>query len=178
MDSDHLLPNGSRLILREARLSDAEALLQHVAVVCEETDFLTMGPGDFVMTVEEEEAFVRSCQEADNQLFLVGLVDDVLVCTLNFAGGHRPRIQHAGEFGMSVRKSCWGLGMGSRLVDALIEWASANPLLTKINLRVREDNTRAIRLYERKGFVKEGTLRREIRVKNQYFSLLWMGLEL
>ena len=68
--------------------------------------------------------------------------------------------------------------MGSRLVDALIEWASANPLLTKINLRVREDNTRAIRLYERKGFVKEGTLRREIRVKNQYFSLLWMGLEL
>ena len=79
---------------------------------------------------------------------------------------------------MSVRKSCWGLGMGSRLVDALIEWASANPLLTKINLRVREDNTRAIRLYERKGFVKEGTLRREIRVKNQYFSLLWMGLEL
>jgi RimJ/RimL family protein N-acetyltransferase len=48
----------------------------------------------------------------------------------------------------------------------------------KINLRVRTDNQRAIRLYERKGFGIEGTSRKEILLDGSYFDHHWMGLEL
>jgi RimJ/RimL family protein N-acetyltransferase len=79
---------------------------------------------------------------------------------------------------MSVRKQYWGLGIGSLMLDTLIEWARSTQIVKKINLRVRTDNQRAILLYERKGFVMEGTIRKEIFLDGKYFDHHWMGLEL
>ena len=78
---------------------------------------------------------------------------------------------------MSVRKSFWGLGIGSFMLDMLLDWARDTQIITKINLRVRTDNHRAILLYERKGFLIEGTISKELLVAGQYYDLHWMGLE-
>ena len=61
-------------------------------------------------------------------------------------------------------------------MDTLIGWARAVGSIRKIALRVRTDNARGIALYREKGFVVEGTLRREICVDGAYFDLLYMGL--
>jgi len=79
---------------------------------------------------------------------------------------------------MTVRKRYWGLGIGSLLLDALIEWAREGGVIKKINLRVRADNGRAIALYQSKGFVNEGTIRKEIFLNGTYFDNHLMGLEL
>jgi RimJ/RimL family protein N-acetyltransferase len=79
---------------------------------------------------------------------------------------------------MVVKKKYWGFGIGSLLLDTLLEWAKSNQFIKKINLRVRTDNQRAIKLYEKRGFVKEGTLRKEIFLNDKYYDLLWMGREL
>ena len=57
---------------------------------------------------------------------------------------------------------------------------SCNKLLfnLKINLRVRTDNKRAILLYERRGFVKEAKIRKEIFIDGQFYDHYWMSLEL
>ena len=41
-------------------------------------------------------------------------------------------------------------------METLIAWAEANPLIEKIALAVFADNPRALRLYQRFGFVEEG----------------------
>ena len=64
------------------------------------------------------------------------------------------------------------------MLDVLIDWARKSGSVKKINLRVRTDNTRAIQLYERKGFVHEGTISREVVLDDTYFDRHWMGLEL
>ena len=109
---------------------------------------------------------------------MLGLIEDKIVASLVFSAGHRPRIRHSGEFGMSVRKRYWGLGIGSSMLDALIDWARDMQIVKKINLRVRTDNERAIALYERKGFVIEGTIHKQIFLDGAYFDHYWMGLEL
>ena len=48
--------------------------------------------------------------------------------------------------------------------------------MRKVNLRVRTDNTRAIALYERCGFVLEGTQRHEMHVGDEFHDLHCMGL--
>ena len=174
----HALQDGRTLTIREATAADAPALLDYVEAVSRESDFLSFGPGEFELSVAEEEDYLRSCREAENQVYLLGLVDGRIVSALNFAGGHRPRLRHSGEFGITVRKAYWGQGIGSRMLDALLAWAQATGVVTKINLRVRTDNRRAIALYERKGFVIEGTIRREIRIDGEYFDHHWMGLTL
>jgi len=99
----------------------------------------------------------------DNALFLVATRDGEIVGSLAFAGGARPRVRHAGEFGISVVQSCWGEGIGRALIETLLAWATAGGIVRKVNLRVRVDNVRAIGLYERFGFVVEGRVSRTFR---------------
>jgi RimJ/RimL family protein N-acetyltransferase len=153
-------------------------VLDYIAQISGESDFLTFGPGEFVINTAEEADILQSYREKDNRLYILGLIDDAIVATLSFSGGHRPRIRHTGEFGMSVRKPYWGQGIGSAMLEALIDWARDSGIVTTINLRVRTDNARAIALYERKGFGIEGTINRAIFQDGRYFDHHWMGLAL
>lgn len=174
----HKLKNGRALLIREAGAEDARAVLDYVEDISGESNFLSFGPGEFELTEAEEAAALREYRDSDNRLYIIGLVDGIIVATLSFSAGRRPRVRHSGEFGMSVRKRYWGLGIGSAMLDALIDWARGTGIVRKINLRVRTDNRRAIALYRRKGFVVEGRIRREIFLDGEYFDHYWMGLEL
>jgi RimJ/RimL family protein N-acetyltransferase len=172
------LDNGRVLLIREATAEDAHAVLECVEASSGESDFLSFGPGEFELSEAEERDFLQKCREADNQLYILGLIEDTIVATLVFSAGPRPRVRHAGEFSLSVRKQYWGLGIGSLMLDTLIAWARNARIVKKIDLRVRTDNQRAILLYEHKGFVKEGTIRKELFLGGRYFDHHWMGLEL
>jgi RimJ/RimL family protein N-acetyltransferase len=172
----HPIKNGQTLLIRQAAVEDARAVLAYLHAISGETDYLTFGPGELEHTEADEVVFIQKCRMTGNLLFLLGLVDGAIAAHLTFTAGHRPRVRHSGEFGLAVRQAYWGLGIGSLLVDALIEWARGTGIVTKINLRVRTDNARAIALYERKGFEREGTLRRETLIEGRYYDLHWMSL--
>ena len=121
----HELKNGGVLLIREATAEDAHTVLDYVQAVSGESDFLTFGTGEFDLAEAQEEDFLRKCRESDNQLYIVGWIADQIVSALSFSAGHRPRVRHSGEFGLSVRKQYWGLGIGSLMLDALIDWAKA-----------------------------------------------------
>ncbi|MFC1851696.1 GNAT family N-acetyltransferase [candidate division CSSED10-310 bacterium] len=172
------IKNDDILLIRQVAEDDAQAVLDFVHSISAESDFLSFGYGEFETTLAEEREFIRSCWASDNQLFILGLIDNTIVATLIFSSGQRPRVRHSGELSMSVRKRYWGLGIGSLMLDTLITWARATQIVKKINLRVRTDNQRAIQLYECTGFLKEGTIRKEIFLDGTYFDHYWMGLEL
>jgi RimJ/RimL family protein N-acetyltransferase len=176
--SQHTLEDGRTLQIREATGTDAAALLEYIESIAGETEFLTFGPGELGMTVEQERDFVEGCRASAHQAYLLGIVEGEIVGTIHFASRDRARLRHVGEFGMSVRRSDWGRGIGRLLLVDLIEWARGTGIVTKINLRVRGDNERAIALYARHGFVHEGTLSRDIRLGDTYFATRCMGLEL
>ena len=71
-----------------------------------------------------------------------------------------------------------GAGIGGLLVSAAIVEARHRGK-RKLGLRVLGHNDRAIRLYERHGFVKEGCLRKEFRLSDgRYADDLWYALDL
>jgi RimJ/RimL family protein N-acetyltransferase len=177
-DTEHQLTDGRMLLIRPATVGDAAALLEYVEAVGGESDFLSFGAGDFGLSLAEEEVFLRKLATRDNEFYIVGQLNGAIVSALTFTAGERPRVRHRGEFGISVRKEFWGMGIGSLMLDRLLEWARRTQIINKINLRVRADNLRAIRLYERKGFVREGTITREVLVDGNYFSHYLMGLQL
>jgi len=55
---------------------------------------------------------------------------------------------------LAVRKDQWGLGLGSRLVAA-VESQARHEQAERMVLRVVDDNPRAIRLYERRGYTHQ-----------------------
>ena len=174
----HILHNGHELLIREATAEDARSVLDYIQQVCGETDFLTFGSGEFELNEQQERAFIEKNRETENRLVILGLIESRIVSVLNFSGGQRPRIRHCGELGMTVRRQYWRSGIGTLMLDTAIAWARDTHIIKKINLRVRTDNKRAIWLYEKKGFLREGRIRMEISIDGKYYDHYWMGLEL
>ena len=59
---------------------------------------------------------------------------------------------------MSSDKAYWGSGLGTVMMQALIDWAQANPVLELLKLDVFTDNGRVIALYRLAGFVGFGVV--------------------
>ena len=75
-----------------------------------------------------------------------------------------PRRRHAGGLGIMVRTDCQGQGIGTALLEAVLDLADNWLMLRRVELEVYADNGGAIRLYERLGFETEGC-KREAAVK-------------
>ena len=80
------------------------------------------GPG---LTEAEEREYLARVTDSDNSLAILALVDDEIVGGLTFDGGRRPRLRHAGEFGISVAQAYAGLGIGRAMIEYMIAWAEA-----------------------------------------------------
>lgn len=168
--------DGRVVRLRPATVADAEAFMAHLRAAGAETDFLTFGGEGPGRTLEDERASLRLTAESDNRFHLVAERDGVIVGGITFFGGTRPRLRHVGEFGISVLRECWGLGLGRRMVELLIAWARSGGVIRKINLGVAPSNTRAIALYESLGFAVEGRVTRSVLVNGVLDDTLLMGM--
>lgn len=96
----------------------------------------------------------------NNNLHLLAIAENQVIAS---AGIHlftsTPRRRHAGGLGMSVAAAWQGRGVGTMLMAALLDWADRWMDLLRIELTVYTDNAHAIALYEKSGFVHEGTHR-------------------
>lgn len=81
---------------------------------------------------------------------------------------------HCGVLGMGVLPTYRGKGIGERLLAACIDKSRLKGI-TRIELEVRADNSRAIALYERMGFVLEGRKRAAMQFEGVYFDALLMS---
>jgi RimJ/RimL family protein N-acetyltransferase len=170
------LKSGEILTIREATKADASALLQHVKKVGDESDFLTFSGSEFNYSLAEEEAIIEKHRQNPNQIFLLGFVNGEVVSVMNVEASQKPRLQHIGEFGISVVKAHWGKGVGSAMIQFMIHWAKNTGLIRKINLRVVEKNTSAIHLYKKLGFEMEGRIKRDFWVNGEFQDAYCMGI--
>jgi RimJ/RimL family protein N-acetyltransferase len=164
--------------LRRAEPGDAAAILAYLRRMGGESSFVTFGAEGIALDEEAESAHVARVARRDNAVFLLAVAAGAIVGALTFTGGEKPRTRHTGELGVSVLRDWWGRGVGQALVEALLAWAHRGGVVRKANLRVRADNARAIRLYERLGFAREGCLTRDMLVDGRFHDSLLMGREI
>lgn len=90
---------------------------------------------------------------------LVAEIAGVLVGQLTLEALQHPRRKHVSTLGMGVSADYQGKGVGSSLLGAALEIADNWWNVTRVELEVYTDNTAAIGLYKKHGFVVEGTCR-------------------
>jgi putative acetyltransferase len=102
----------------------------------------------------------RMAAPGDGAYHLVAVVADRVVGTIDLhTFPNKPRRQHACTIGMGVHDDWQGKGVGTALMRASVDLADNWLNLRRLELEVYTDNEAAIRLYERFGFEREGTLR-------------------
>ena len=86
-------------------------------------------------------------------------------------------IVRSGELGIMLGdKSIWNQGYGTEVMRLLLQHGFETLNLNRIYLRVYEGNHRAIRTYEKAGFVHEGRQREAHYKHGKYEDVLWMGV--
>jgi RimJ/RimL family protein N-acetyltransferase len=154
---------GASFLVRACTPADARAMLELSSAVMSEDVYSLTTADELSLTEEQEAAWIQGHLDHPGHLLLVAEQNGTVVGSLDFSCGHRRRIAHTGEFGMSVAKAHREDGVGRALLAALIEWARAHEAIEKICLKVHATNDRAIGLYRKMGFVEEGRAARELK---------------
>ena len=88
---------------------------------------------------------------------------------------NQPRRHHVAGIGMMVRDDWQGKGIGTQLMQAVVDLADKWLNLSRLELDVYPDNEPAIKLYKKFGFQVEGTQIGSAFRDGQYMDTLMMA---
>ena len=174
-----ILKNGKNCLLREADTADGAEMSALFLRTHAETEFLLTLPEESSMTPEQESEFLHQAAESAEELELAAFVDGRMVGSAGIdCPGHRMKQRHRAEFGISVLKAYWGLGIGRALTEAAVACAKQAGY-TQLELQAVAENEKALALYESVGFREFGRNPRGFRMPDgRYQTLVLMRLEL
>lgn len=80
------------------------------------------------------------------------------------------------EYAVVLRKKAQGCGLASRATEEILDKAFHEIALERVYLCVLKENEKAVRLYEKCGFVYEGEFRNHLFLNEKYRTLKWYGM--
>ena len=150
------LKDGRECVLRNGTEQDGQAALDVFILTHTQTDYLLTYPDEITFTAEEEAEYLKAKAESENEIEILAEVGGKTVGTAGIeqAGKHY-KTRHRAEFGVSIDKAYWGLGIGRALTRACIECAEKAGY-RQLELEAVAENAGAIALYKSEGFVEYG----------------------
>lgn len=173
------LKDGTRCCLRNGTEADAQAVFDNFQLTHSQTDYLFTYPDENSFDVAQEGKFLKEKAESANEIEILAIVDNTVVGTAGIdAVGTKYKVRHRAEFGISVAKEFWGLGIGRALTEACIVCAKAAGY-TQLELSVVAENTTAVSMYRKAGFVEYGRNPKGFLSRSgKYQELVYMRLDL
>lgn len=174
-----LLKNGKEAFLRNGVRTDGEAVFEQFNRTHDETDFLLSYPDENSYNAVQQGELLEQKTNSPREIEILAIVDGQVVGTAGIEEiGSKYKVNHRAEFGISILKAYWGLGIGKALLEACIVCAKEAGY-TQLELDVVAENESAISLYRKKGFVEFGRNPRGFRSRiSGYQELVYMRLEL
>lgn len=165
--------------IRHAQLDDAEQIVAHLRRIADEPDNGTgfsAGEADLI-TVEQQQETIKTALERDNVIALVAeSADGQIIGQIDGRGARRRAGYGTVGLGITVHRDWRDRGVGTALMQGIIDWAWANPVVRRLELEVFSNNPRAIHLYEKLGFEHEGRRRRAFFKDGGWLDSLLMGM--
>jgi RimJ/RimL family protein N-acetyltransferase len=173
----HLPADHAHFRVRQATEQDAEKIIAFARIIFATSDQVLTTPEEYNPTYEQEKAWINGYAANPGAIILVAEAGDAIVGLLDFTTRSKKKINHTGEFGVSVHPDFRGKGIGRSLITTLLKWAGEIPSIEKVCLQVFNTNTQAIHLYNSLGFREEGRHIRAIRQPGgEYVDLVDMAI--
>ena len=174
-----LLKNGKEALLRNGVSTDGEAVFEQFNRTHDETDFLLSYPEENSFDAVQQGEVLEQKTNSPREIEILVIVDGQVVGTAGIeAIGSKYKVRHRAEFGISILKDYWGLGIGKALLEACIACAKEGGY-AQLELDVVAENESAISLYRKEGFVEFGRNPRGFCSRiSGYQELVYMRLEL
>jgi len=162
------------IVVRQARPSDAAALVELAKAVGSEPEGWLISTDDWRGT-QEERRLLRALREHPDACVFVAQAPEGIVGRLSIARDPHPASAHVADLGLMVASSHRRRGIGRLLLARAEEWARAAGIL-KLELHVFPHNAAALALYEAVGFRREGHRKVHYRRADGYADAVLMAL--
>lgn len=171
------LVDGRKCILRNARLEDAEALIEYLKVTAKETPFLVKEPEEITLTIEQEKEFIQARMDDKKELLLIGEIDGEHVgnCSV-MAVNSMSRYRHRCSLGIALYQKYCGLGIGKQMFQTILEVAKECGYEVA-ELEVVTTNKNAVHMYESFGFEIYGTQKHNMKYKDGSYADVYMMMK-
>lgn len=160
------------ITIRQAKTEDARCIVEAEQEIAQEPGYFCSQPSEL------SEKNVRQTIESSHGIYLVAEKEWSLVGHAFLAILDLQSLRHVAQLNIVVHKGHQAQGIGTNLMEKIIEWAKQSSTVEKIELNVRASNTRAIALYQKMGFSEEGCLKRHVKAGDQYIDDLVMALHI
>lgn len=166
---------GEKIYLRGLEKEDLKSNYFQWLNDSEVTYYLEMGlkPSNIEILEEEYEKMIRNPAE-----IVFAIVDKKTNRLIGSCGLYMINfIARKAEYRIIIgEKEFWGKGYGTEAAKLLLKYAFEKLNLNKVWLGVNADNIKAVKSYEKAGFVREGVLRKEIFRNNRYYDAIRMSI--
>lgn len=151
-----ILKNGAKCILKSVDRGDAQAIIEYLKKVSEETLFLLRNADEVNFTVEAEGQFLEEKRNNPREIMMIAEVNGVLAgnCAIAACGSMR-RVYHRCSLAIALKKEYWNQGLGTAMLEYALSLAKKIGY-EQVELEVVEGNDSAKHLYEKAGFIEEG----------------------
>ena len=166
---------GERVALREFRQEDISGIRSWATDL--ETTRLLGGAYLRPQTWEQSERYLMNLLEGDAGGVNLVIADKESLrylgqCSLMMVDN----VARHAELAVVLCPNCQNQGLGEEGVRLMLDFAFRQMNLNRVHLKVRADNPRAVRCYEKCGFVKEGVLRSHAWGDGEYRDVVLMGI--
>ncbi|WP_066315219.1 GNAT family N-acetyltransferase [Bacillus sp. FJAT-29814] len=158
--------------LRKLQLKDTDGMLEWMHDIELMKNFRFNGSQ---MTIEKVESFIAAAQnDILNKHYAVVAEEDEYLGTISLKNIDFENKN--GEYAISMRKKAIGTGAAQEATKQLLTIAFGKLGLEKVYLNVLSENKRAIRFYEKMGFIKEGEFKKHVYVNGELQNLCWFAM--
>ena len=173
------LKDGRACTLRNGTAEDGQSLLDIFNLTHAQTDYLLTYPEESSHTVQQEVDYLKQKAESADGIELLAELEGTVAGTAGIdCVARKEKTRHRAEFGISVDKAYWGLGIGRALTEACIECARTAGYV-QVELKAVAENKNALALYRSVGFVEYGRNPKGFRSRTTgWQELVLMRLEL
>jgi RimJ/RimL family protein N-acetyltransferase len=160
--------------IRAATPEDASSVIALLQRLYSETSFLLYDPAESIPRVEDYAKRIADGRAKESFVILVAENCDGLIGLISGGRGNAKRNRHSLFLVLGVLQAQWHRGVGRSLLEAIENWAFAHDI-HRLELTVRMDNERALQLYEKMGFLREGTKRHSLRIDGRFVDEHYMS---
>ncbi|WP_019414831.1 GNAT family N-acetyltransferase [Paenisporosarcina sp. TG20] len=162
------------LVIRPIDLDDARAFINLQQSIDAESSYMLFGKDERKLSVQSIRKQIGEWKKLNTSQVFIGLVNGQYAGFLTLNSGPAPRASHRASLRIGVRKAYYGKNVGMSLMKEAESFAQKVGI-SRLELKVVEQNEHAFSLCKNMGYSVEGTRQNALFINSEYFDELYMG---
>jgi len=122
-------------------------------------------------TVLTQKELISKTNLQKNSIMLLAETKKEIIGMITCLGGNLIKTKHIGTIvGFGVLPEFTKSGVGTALMNKLVNWAKKESLIERLEVSLYSDNYKVLKLYKKLGFVQEGLQKKASKGKNKNYQ--------